>query len=483
MRFKLVFKYVVIILFLLSLSFSAPAAYSFYKGDGLTEDFILPLVLVGALLLVALQIKEKTSDLNVKEALLVVVLSWFLFPALSALCYMETGAIKDFPDAYFESVSGFTTTGASILTNIEALPKSVLLWRSITHWVGGIGFVVFSLSLLPLLGTGGAQLMRIEASKAVEERILPKVKEVAKAILIVYLILTLIEIVLLKLAGMSLYEAVNHAFATIATGGFSTKNASVAAFHSFAVEMIIAVFMLFGGINLSLYYKAFKKRSIKLFLSYYEVKSLLILTFLSTLISTLILYLDKYYKDPITAFRYAFFQIASAASTTGFSSTDYSNWPPFILALIMILSLIGASSGSTAGGIKQFRFLVMLKTGIKEIKKTAHPRLIYRISLGDKVLDVSLLNTIWAFISIYFSTTVIFGLIVALSGYDLITSFSASIACITSLGPGLGKVGPAGNFAFFSGFDKLLFSVEMLLGRLEVFPILTLLTIEFWKEY
>ncbi|WP_456342301.1 TrkH family potassium uptake protein [Thermovibrio sp.] len=482
MRLSLVFKYVVIILFLLSTSFLLPAVYSFFVKDGLTEDFLFPPILMGALLLIALQVKEKVSDINVKEALLVVVLVWFLFPALSALCYMETGAIPRFPDAYFESVSGFTTTGASILTDIEILPKSVLLWRSTTHWIGGIGFVVFSLSLLPLLGTGGAQLMRIEAAKAVEERVLPRVKEVAKAILLVYLVLTVVETILLKLAGLPLYEAVNHAFATIATGGFSTKNSSVAAFHSFAVEMIIAVFMVLGALNLSLYYRAFKERSLKTFFSYYEVKSFLLIVLLTTLITTAILYIEHYYHDPITAFRYAFFQIATAASTTGFASTDYSNWPPFILALLMILALIGASSGSTAGGIKQFRFLVMLKTVLKELKKTAHPRLVYRISLGNRALDVSLLNTIWAFISIYFSTAVLFGLIIALSGYDLITSFSASIACITSLGPGLGKVGPADNFSFFSSFDKLLLSVEMLLGRLEVFPILALLVPEFWKE-
>jgi len=483
MRFQLIFKYVVIILFLLSTSFFIPALYSFVARDGLTEDFLLPVILVGALLLIALQIKERVSDINVKEALLVVVLVWFLFPALSALCYMETKAIPSFPDAYFESVSGFTTTGASILTNIEALPKSLLLWRSTTHWIGGIGFVVFSLSLLPLLGTGGAQLMRIEASRALEERVLPRVKEIAKAILSVYLFLTVAETLLLKLAGLSLYEAVNHTFATIATGGFSTKNSSVAAFHSFAVEMVIAVFMILGALNLSLYYKAFRDKSLKTFLSYYEVKSFLAIVTFATVVSTIILYAEGYYHDPITSFRYAFFQIATAASTTGFASTDYSHWPPFILALIMLLSLVGASSGSTAGGIKQFRFLVMLKTALKELKKTAHPRLVYRISLGGRVLDVSLLNTIWAFISIYFSTAIIFGLLIALSGYDLITSFSASVACITSLGPGLGKVGPAGNFSFFSDWDKLLLCLEMLLGRLEVFPILALLAPEFWKEY
>ena len=482
MRYQLVFKYVVILLFFLSISFLIPAGYSLFTGDGLTEDFLFPLILMGALFLVALQVKEKVSDITIKEAILVVVLVWFLFPALSALVYIETGAIPHFADAYFESVSGFTTTGASILTNIEALPKSVLLWRSTTHWIGGIGFVVFSLSILPALGAGGAQLIRFESSKAVEEKVLPKVKEIAKAILYVYVSLTVAETFLLKICGMNLYDAINHTFATVATGGFSTRNASVAAFHSPAVEMVIAVFMLLGAINLSLYYRAFKKRSLKLFFSYYEVKALLVIVVVSTLFSVLLLYWEGVYSSILQAFRYAFFQVATAASTTGFASTDYSNWPPAILALLMALSLIGASSGSTAGGIKQFRFLIMLKTMAREIKKTAHPRLIYRVDLGGRALELDTLNAIWAFISIFFSLTFIFGFILSISGYDLITSFSASIACITSLGPGLGKVGPAGNFAFFSDFDKLLLSMEMLLGRLEVFPILTVLLPAFWKE-
>jgi len=482
LNLRLIFKNVTTILFFLSFSFLIPAGYSLFSRDGLTEDFLFPLLLTGALYLIALQLKGERKDLTVKEAILVVVLVWFLFPALSAFTYIETGAIPHFADAYFESVSGFTTTGASILNDIESLPKSVLLWRSTTHWIGGLGFVVFSLSILPILGAGGAQLIRFESSKAVEEKILPKVKEVAEAILIVYSVLTLLEIILLKLAGMSLYDAVNHTFGTVATGGFSTRNESIAAYHSPVIETIIGVFMLLGASNLSLYYRAFKKRSLSYFLSYPEVKSLFTITLLMTLFFTAVLYIDGVYQDALQALRYAFFQVSTAVSTTGFASTDYSNWPPVLLALIMILSLIGASSGSTAGGIKQFRFLVLGKTAYGELKKTVHPRLIYRINLGGKPLEISTLNAIWAFVSIYFSLTILFGLIISLTGYDLITSFSASIACITSLGPGLGKVGPAGNFSFFPDYDKLLLSLEMLLGRLEVFPILVTFIPLFWKD-
>ena len=482
MRYQLVFKYVVILLFFLSLSFLIPAGYSFFVHDGLTEDFLFPVILMGALFLVALQLKEKVSDITVKEAILVVVLVWFLFPALSALVYIETGSIPHFIDAYFESVSGFTTTGASILTNIEALPKSVLLWRSTTNWIGGVGFVVFSLSILPALGAGGAQLIRFESSKVVEEKILPKVKEIARAIVVVYIVLTLLEILLLKLFGMSLFDAVNHAFATLATGGFSTKNSSIAAYHSVFIEMTVTIFMFLGGSNLALYYKAFKKRSIKLFFSYVETKASLILISLVTIFSAFVLYIEHYYTSFVEALRYAVFQVVSCADTTGFASTDYTNWPPVVLALLMIVALIGGSSGSTSGGIKQFRFVVMIKTMMGELKKTAHPRLVYRVNLAGKTLEITTLNAIWAFISIYFSTTILFGLIVAFSGYDLITSFSASIACITSMGPGLAKVGPAGNYSFLPYYDKFFLSVEMLLGRLEVFPILTVLLPAFWRD-
>lgn len=482
MRYQLVFKYVVILLFFLSISFLIPAGYSLFTGDGLTEDFLFPLILMGALFLVALQIKEKVSDITIKEAILVVVLVWFLFPALSALVYIETGAIPHFADAYFESVSGFTTTGASVLTNVEAIPKSVLLWRSTTNWIGGVGFVVFSLSILPALGAGGAQLIRFESSKVIEEKILPKVKEIARAIVIVYVVLTLIETLLLKIFGMSLYDAVNHAFATLATGGFSTRNQSIAAYHSVAIEMTVTLFMFLGGSNLALYYRAFRKKSLKMFFSYYETKSSLILILSVTLFSAVVLYTERYYSSFLEALRYAVFQVVSCADTTGFASTDYTHWPTVVLALLMMVALIGGASGSTSGGIKQFRFIVMLKTMIGELKKTSHPRLIYRVSLGGRTLELTTLNAIWAFISIYFTTTFIFGLFIALSGYDLVTSFSASIACITSMGPGLAKVGPASNYAFLPYYDKLLLSLEMLLGRLEVFPILTLLLPTFWRD-
>jgi trk system potassium uptake protein TrkH len=480
LNFLVVFKNVSIIVFLLSTSFLIPAVYSFFQKDGLFMDYLYPFFLSFSFFLLGIQIKEK--ELGVRESILTVVLVWLLFPLLSTFLYLKTGAIKNFADAFFESVSGFTTTGASILTDIESLPKSVLLWRSTTHFVGGIGFVIFTLTLLPSLGIGGSKLLRFEASKVIEEKIVPKVKEVARAVVVVYLSLTILETISLILCGLNLFDSVNHAFATVSTGGFSTKNESVGAFRSFSVELVISFFMILSSINFLLYYKAFRKRNLKVFLSNYEVRGYLSIIVISTVFTVFILLKSGTYNSFLEAFRYGFFQVVTATSTTGFSSVDYGNWPTSVLALLMILALIGACSGSTAGGLKQFRFLIIVRTAKKEIEKTFNPNLVYRISLGNKVWELSEVNTLLAFIFIYFSTAILFGFIISLSGYDLITSFSSSIACITSLGPGLAKVGPAENFSFFSNVDKILLSFEMILGRLEIFTVLAVLLPSFWRD-
>jgi trk system potassium uptake protein TrkH len=479
MRFQVIFRNVSILLFLLSLSFLLPAVYSFYVKDGLFFDFLYPIVFTFSLFLLGIQFKNEEP--SIREAILVVVAVWFLFPLLSTFFYVKTGAIPNFIDAYFESVSGFTTTGASILTDVESLPKSVLLWRSTTHWVGGVGFVVFSLSLLPVFGAGGAQLMRFESSKVVEEKIVPRVKEMARVILVVYVSLTFTEIFLLRLAGVSLFDAVNHAFATIATGGFSNRNDSVGAFHSVLVELIIIVFMIAGATNLMTYYIAYRRRSLRAIFSYYESKSFLSILAFSILFSALVLYFSKSYENFWEDLRYAMFAVVSASTTTGFATADYTKWPFAVQALLMLLEVIGGASGSTAGGLKQFRLVTMAKTAYWELRKTLHPRLVYKVIVGNKVIDYVLMNNIWAFISIYFSTMIFFGFLLSLSGNDILTSFSASIACITGSGPGLEKVGPCGNYAFLSGFDKLLLSIEMVLGRLEVLTALTLLLPSFWK--
>ena len=472
MRTFLVYKTAVTVLFVLSLPLLLPLFYSLYVGDGCYSDFLIPLGVITALFLPSL--KWKFEDLNLKEAIAVVTLVWFLFPAVVASVYILGAHIRDPIDAYFESVSGFTTTGATILNNIEALPPSVLLFRSLTQWLGGLGFIVFSFSLLPFIRVS-YHLIRFESSKLVEERISPNIGEVVRTVLGVYLFLTLAEVLLLKLAGMDWYNAFNHAFTTLSTGGFSPKNESIAAFHSAGVEFIVALFMLLGSINLAVYYKAVKQRKISLIFSYLETKSLLLLTLLGTLLATYDLWRNHYYQNLFEDFRYALFQVSSAISTTGFASDDFAKYPPFVQALLMLLTLIGGSAGSTAGGLKQVRFLALLKVWLGELKKTLHPRLVVKYSLGGKVLEQNFFYGVLAFGFIYITTLTLFGLLISLGNHDLITSFSASIACLTSFGPGLAKVGPMNNFDFLYDWQKLLLAVEMVLGRLEILPVFALI--------
>ncbi len=475
-----VFKVVVSILFYMSLSLLIPATYSLVVGDGQVMDFIYPFLLVGSIYLLAYQI-EIRDDLTLKEAILSISLIWLIFPAISAMAYWINGAIPDFIEAYFESVSGFTTTGASILTNVEAMPKSLLLWRSTTNWVGGLGFVVFAIALLPALGSGGMQMMKFEASKAVEEKLKPKVKEVARIIFVIYNGLILAEILLLVVGGMPLFDAVNHAFCTIATGGFSVKNSSIGSYHSIFIEMVVALFMVFGSVNFLNWYHFYKTKNWRVFFNSEENKLYFTILIIAIILCAFVLTVDGFY-NPLQALRYSIFQVINSASTTGFSSTDYTHWPTFVLAMLIILEFLGGVSGSTAGGLKQFRLVALGKSIYGELKKTAHPRLVYRIKLDGKTLDFSALNAIWAFGAAFTFVTVVVGILLCLNGTDLVTAFSSSIACASCSGPGLLKTGPAGNYHFFADWQKFMLSIEMILGRLEIFALFAIFMPSFWKD-
>ena len=473
-RFLAVYKVEAFIIFLLSVvSFLPPLFYSLFVEDGEILSFLVPFSI--SLLLFSLSVPIKTYQLTEKEALFVSVSIWFLFPLFAALCYLISEYITDPIDAYFEAVSGFTTTGASILTDIEKLPPSVLMFRNLTNWVGGLGFVVFAVSFLSTKLPIGRAIVKFESSKVIEEKIEPRVKEVAKIIIAVYISLTVLEILILKILGVSWYNSITYTFATVATGGFAPKNASAGIFNSPAIETVIGIFMILGAINLQLYYISFKKKSIKRFFVDEEVRVFLGIIAFSSLFSAFILYENGYYNNFLESLRYAFFQISSAATTTGFSSTDYSNWHSAVLSLMLIVALIGAVGGSTGGGIKIYRLIFIYQTVKGEIKKLAHSNIVYRLSVKGKPVDINKTNMFWAFLSVYLFSTVFFGFILTVGGHDLITSFSASIACITSLGPGLGDVGPASNFSSLSDFEKLSLSFEMIFGRLEIIPVISLL--------
>jgi len=471
-----VLKILSFILFILSLiTFTLPLFYSVYMEDEEILCYIVPIFIT--LFFYSVLTPVKTVRLSDKEALFIAVSIWFIFPLLTTLSYELSGYIHDPIDSYFESVSGFTTTGASVLTDIEQLPKSLLLLRNITNWVGGIGFVVLAVSFLSTKMPIGKAIVKFESSKIVEERIEPRVKEVSKIVISVYLILTTAQIILLLFTGCNLYDAVAFTFSTVATGGFAPYNASASAFNNIYAEIIITVFMFLGAINLQLYYISFKTGSIKRFFTDTEVIVYTGIITASTVFVTLILYETNTYDSISQSLRYGIFQVVSAATTTGFSTADYTNWHPSILSLMMIITLIGAIGGSTGGGIKIFRLIFIFKIVSGEIKRIAHPKIIYKPYLKGKALEPSTINTFWAFLSLYLFSLLFFGFILTLGGHDLVTSFSASIACITSLGPGLGDVGPASNFSSFSDFEKLMLSFEMIFGRLEIIPVISILFI------
>lgn len=471
-----VLKILSFILFILSIiTFTVPLVYSVYTEDEEILCYILPIFI--SLFLYSILIPVKSEKLSEKEALFIAVSIWFIFPIFTTLSYELSGYIQDPVDSYFESVSGFTTTGASILTDIENLPKSLLLLRNMTNWIGGVGFVVLAISFLSTRMPIGKAIVKFESSKIIEERIEPRVKEVAKIVISVYVILTVAEILLLSASGINLYDAVTFTFSTVATGGFAPYNISASALNSFYGEMIITLFMFLGAVNLQLYYTAFKSRSIKKFFFDQEVLVYAGIIIFSSALTVFLLYETKTYNSLIESFRYGIFQIVSAATTTGFSTADYSNWHPAVLSIMMILALIGAVGGSTGGGIKIFRLIFIFKIVSGELKRIAHPKIVYKPYLKGKKLDPSTVNTFWAFLSLYLFSLLFFGFLLTLGGHDLVTSFSASIACITSLGPGLGEVGPASNFSQFSDFEKLMLSFEMIFGRLEIIPVISLLFI------
>ncbi len=478
LRFLLVLKLLLSILFFItSLTLSIPLIYSIFIKDGLFLYYIETIGFIGILYLSVflltkfLKVEDKNFPNN-REALLVAVSVWFLLPLIIADVYVSTGYIKSIIDGYFEAVSGFTTTGASILTNIEALPKSLLLLRNLTNWIGGLGFAIFTISFTSISPLVGKSLIKFEAPKVIEESIEIKIKKITIIIFTVYLALSVLETILLLLAGLDVYNAINYTFATVATGGFAPKNESVGAFNSFSVELIISVFMILGAINLQLYYLAYKERSLLKIFKDEEVKIYLLIIGISIVISSFVLFENGYYSSIYESIRYSIFQIVSASTTTGFSSTDYSNWHPFVLSLMMLLALIGAVSGSTGGGIKIVRLIFLFKSVIIELKKLTHPKAIYRFKIRDKVIDSETANIMWVFLSLYILIFIFVGLVLVFDGYDIITSFSSSVACITSLGPGLGDVGPASNFSQFSQLEKLILAFEMILGRLEIIPVI-----------
>jgi trk system potassium uptake protein TrkH len=421
--------------------------------------------------------ESEMESLTKKDASLIVSFSWIFFSLIGSLPYLISHAIPGFINAFFESMSGFTTTGASILTDIEILPKSIVFWRSLTHWIGGIGIIVLVIVIMPSLHMGTYNLFTFESS--VQEKIQPKIKAVGRRLLLIYVLLTVAEIILLLAGRMNLFESVCHSFGTVATGGFSPKNLSIAGYSPY-IQYVIALFMLLAGVNFVIHYYLFK-RDFKKVRANEELRFYLFVILIIGLILTFSLYftMDKTFEE---SFREAFFQLISIVTCTGFASADYLLWPSFAWMIIFLAMFLGGSTGSTAGGIKMARHLVLLKNIKRMIQKLRSPNAVVNLKLNNNHISEENNRTILTFIVIYFSIFVLSSIFLVSFGIDAKTAGSAVATCMGGIGPGIGTVGPVSNFAHLPDVAKIVLSFLMLLGRLEIYALLLLFFPNFWKN-
>ncbi|MFO7653397.1 MAG: potassium transporter TrkG [Candidatus Krumholzibacteriia bacterium] len=458
-----------------------PAAVSFGYGEGDGPAFLVT-ALVGAVAGGAcLAAGRGAGDLRAREGFAVVTLGWLVVGVLGAAPYVATGAIPDVTDAVFESISGFTTTGATILRDIEGQSHAVLFWRALTHWLGGMGIVLLALAILPLLGVGGMQLYRAEVPSPTPDRLTPRIRQTAKLLWGVYVLLTALETLALWLAGLSLFDAVCHGFATMATGGFSTRDASVGAYQSAAVEWIVVVFMFLAGTNFTLHYLALRGRG-RVYFRDEELRFFVkVLVGFSVVIAVLLL-AHGLYSDVHDALRDAVFQVVAIATTTGFGTADYLLWPPFAAAGLLVLMAMGGCAGSTGGGIKVMRIIVLLKHAKVEMVKLLHPRAVYNLWFNERSLSPGLATNVLGFFLLYMLMYLAGVLVLTLGGRDLVTAVGATAATLSNIGPGLGEVGPASNYAGLVAGEKWLLIFFMLTGRLEIYTVLVLLLPEAWRR-
>jgi len=428
-----------------------------------------------------LLLPSDAHEINRREGILLVGLAWVAGCILGGLPYYFSPYVPSFTDSFFESMSGFTTTGATILTDIEGLPRSLLLWRAMTHWLGGMGIIVLGIAILPLLGTGGMELYRAEFSGARSEKLKPRIGETALALWKIYVSLSLVEYVALRIAGMSSFDSVCHTFATMATGGFSTRAVSIEAYQSPAIEYIVILFMLLAGINFTQHYRLFVERKPRSFFADPEIRAYVAIVAVATVSVGATLLVGSGYSLE-ESFRLAAFQVVSIMTTTGFSSVDFEQWASFATFVLLVLMFIGGCTGSTAGGMKVARIVMLLKVIGREFRKMVEKRGVFAIRLQGRAVAensiASVLNLVYLAFLINFGAC----LILTAFGVDLVTAFTAVAACMFNIGPGLGDVGPADNYAHLPLVVKWVLSFCMLAGRLEYYTVLVVFTPMFWRK-
>ena len=424
--------------------------------------------------------RKHPKNIGKKEGYVIVSVSWIVISLFGTLPFLFSGAIPNFTNAFFETMSGFTTTGATILTDIESLPKGILFWRSMTHWIGGMGIIVFTVALLPILGIGGMQLYAAEMPGVTKDKIHPRITATAKRLWGIYVLFTVLETVLLMFGGMNLFNALCHTFGTVATGGFSPNNLSIASFSPY-IQYVIIVFMILAGTNFTLHYFALHGRFRKVWKNE-EFRYFIYLILAGTLIITLVLTFSKEGMPFEKAFRSSFFQVVSIITTTGFITDNYLNWPGIVWFLLFLMMFVGGMAGSTGGGIKVLRQLLLLKNSLLELKRLIHPQAIIPVRMNGKVVSQDIIFKVMAFFLIYISFFVLGSIVMSLIGLDVSSAVGASVATLGNIGPGIGMVGPEDNYNFIPYAGKWVLSFLMLVGRLELFTVLILFSPAFWKK-
>lgn len=424
--------------------------------------------------------RKHPRNIGKKEGYVIVAITWIIISLFGTLPFLISGTIPNFTDAFFETMSGFTTTGATILTDIESMPKGILFWRSMTHWIGGMGIIVFTVAILPILGIGGMQLYAAEMPGITKDKLHPRITATAKRLWGIYVIFTIIETILLMLGGMNLFDALCHTFGTVATGGFSTHTASIADFSPY-IQYVILVFMILAGTNFTLHYLALHGQLRRVWKSE-EFRYFLFLIIGATIAITLVL---VYHSENISieeAFRSSAFQVTSIITTTGYITANYLDWPGTIWFFIFLMMFIGGMAGSTGGGIKVVRQLLLLKNSLLELKRLIHPQAIIPVRMNQHAVSQDIIFKVMAFFIIYMIFFILGSAAMAILGLDGPTAIGATAATIGNIGPGIGMVGPVDNYAFIPQAGKWVLSFLMLLGRLELFTILILFSPAFWKK-
>lgn len=470
-----------ILLIVLALSLVIPLILAVAYGEESSQlGFAITFAIAGLLGLAGKSfIKPSDKKLRFRDGFLVVSLAWILSSLFGALPFIISGAIPYFPDAFFETASGFTTTGASILTEIESLPKSILFWRSFTHWLGGMGIIVIVMALLPMFGISGQIAANAETPGPTKDKVTAKFSDTARGLYTIYACFTLAETALLMVGGMNLYDALVHSFATMGTGGFSTYNNSIAHFSSPYIQIVIIIFMLIAGVNFNLYFLA-KRRGIKSIFKDEEARFYLLVIGIASALVFLANALTVGSQNIGRTLLNGVFQVVSITTTTGFVTDNYDLWPIFSRMVIMTLFFIGGCSSSTGGGVKCVRVLLLFKLIKRNISMKIHPNRIYKITLNEVEVTTEVLNKIVGFICLFIAALMGGSLLVSVDNFDFMTTFSAVATCIGNIGPGFNDVGPVYNFSIFSGFAKIVLSFLMVAGRLELYTIFVLFSRNYW---